>query len=88
MVKKASKVKAHKGKVAPYSYLKKSRYPLNRKLGVSQRLSGCFGEGKNEMNFGTCMLSVRSSCGIVTGHMKVYVHIHLQFLMGLNDRVF
>jgi hypothetical protein len=88
MVKKASKVKAHKGKVAPYSYLKKSRYPLNRRLGVLQRLSGCFGEGKNGMNLGTSMLSVRSSCGIVAGHMKVYVYINLHFLMGLNDRVF
>jgi len=34
------------------------------------------------------MLSVRSCCGIVTSHMKVSVYIHLQFLMGLNDRVF
>jgi hypothetical protein len=40
------------------------------------------------MNLGTSVLSVRSSYEIVTGHMKVSVYIHLQFLMGLNDRVF
>lgn len=68
--------------------MKKSRYPLNMGLGGPQRLSGCFGEGKNGMNLGASILSVRSNCGILTSHMKVSVYIHLQFLLGLNDRVF
>ena len=34
------------------------------------------------------MLSVRSSCGIVTIHVIVSVCIHLQYLMGLNESAF